>query len=48
MWGTINGKVYKENPHSVDDLIINIKKAQAEIIPYDLIKIANSDIKTYF
>ena len=45
LWGKLNGKVYSNNPHTIEELITNIRNTIAEITPTELAKVAGNVLK---
>ena len=45
LWGNLNGKVYSNNPHAIEELKTNIRNTIAEITPNGLAKVAGNMLK---
>ena len=45
LWGNLNGKVYSNTPHTIEELKTNIRSAIAEITPNELAKVAGNMLK---
>ena len=42
LWGNLKGKVYINNPHTIEELKTNIRNAIAEITPHELANVAEN------
>ena len=45
LWGNLKGRVYSNNPHTIEELKTNIHNAIAEITPKKLAKVAGNMLK---
>ena len=45
LWGSLNGKVYSNNPHTIEEIKMNIRNVIVEITQNELAKVTGNMLK---